>query len=182
MATTSQKNQGLKPAAYNRHLHIMLLTIILSFCSTFAAAEAIQRSGAQLEAEKLLGTMNMSRTMDQLVTNMIGLQIQQNPDMAPYRSVLLDFFGKHMNFESLQDDLIRIYVEAYSEEELKEINTFYASNVGQKTIRLMPELIAKRSQVGQQRVQDNIWELEQMIQEKSERILETQHEHEHEQK
>ncbi len=154
----------------------ILLTALLCFGASIAAAETMERSGAEQEAEKLLDTMKMSKAMEQGVAKMIGLQIQQNPGMAPYRSVLLEFFSKHMNFERLKDDLIFIYAEAYTEEELKIINTFYASKVGQKTIQLMPELMAKGSQVGQQRVQDNIHELQQMIQEESARILELQNE------
>ena len=162
----------------NKKLYVLLLTISLGLYGVSAKAETTKLSGVELEAEKLLDTMKMGATLEAGIEKLINVQIQQNPGMAPYRAVLLEFFGKHMNYERLKGDLVFIYAEAYSEKELKAINKFYASDVGQKTINLMPELMAKGSQVGQQRVQDNIPELQRMIQEESVRILELQNEQE----
>jgi len=152
----------------------ILVSMLIVLLTGLSSANSFADAGAEREAEKLLTTMNMSEVMEKSIAQMINVQIQQNPGMAPYRAVLLEFFGKHMNFERLKGDMVFIYAEAFSEQELKSINAFYSSSVGQKTIRLMPELMAKGSQVGQQRIQDNLPELQEMIQAESKRILELQ--------
>lgn len=66
--------------------------------------------------------------------------------------------------------MIDLYAEAFTETELEEIRAFYATPTGRKTIQLMPELMAKGAQIGSQRIQQNIQELEIMIRKETERL------------
>ncbi len=122
------------------------------------------------EAEKLLSTMGMERAMTQSMSMMIDFQLQQNPALAPYKPVLIKFFNKHMNWESLKPEIIKVYAAAFSAKELREINEFYATDTGKKTIELMPSLMAQGGQIGASRVQGNIGELQEMIKAESERL------------
>lgn len=72
--------------------------------------------------------------------------------------------------ESLKPDLIKIYTETYSVTELRVINAFYATDTGKKTIKTMPELMAKAAQLGATRMQENIGELQEMIRVETERL------------
>ena len=112
----------------------------------------------------------MDTVLEESIERMLNLQIQQNPSIAPFKEVMLKFFQKHMSFESLKPDMIDIYSNAFTATELREINTFYSTPTGAKTIRLLPELMAKGGQLGAKRVQDNMQELQQMIKDEAERI------------
>ena len=60
-------------------------------------------------------------------------------------------------------EMVRMYTEAYTLEELKEINAFYSSKVGKKTLELMPRLVARSGQIAAAKVEDNLDELRTMI-------------------
>ena len=126
------------------------------------------------EAEKLLGIMGIDTALEQSIEQMLQVQLQQNPALAPYKHVLMEFFLKYMSFESLKPEMAKIYANAFSAEELRELNNFYRTPVGMKTIKLMPTLMGQGAQLGASRVQENIGELEQMIQAEANRIQELQ--------
>lgn len=125
---------------------------------------------AEREAEKLLSTMGMEQAMVQSMEQMLNLQLQQNPSLAPYKKVMVEFFSKHMSWESLKPELIKMYAQAFSAAELREITDFYSTEVGSKSIKLIPTLVAQGAQIGVSRVQDNIDELQAMIEAEADRL------------
>jgi hypothetical protein len=56
-----------------------------------------------------------------------------------------------------------MYMAAFTEPELAEINAFYSTPAGQKLIQRLPELIQQRDKLAMQRMQENIGELQQKI-------------------
>jgi hypothetical protein len=63
----------------------------------------------------------------------------------------------------MKDNLTTMYMEAFTEQELNEINAFYSTPGGQKLIQRLPELIQQRDQLAMQRMQKNMGELQQAI-------------------
>lgn len=94
---------------------------------------------------------------------MVQLQVQQNPTLAPYEAVMREFLGKYMSWDSLKADLIKIYAEEFTASELAELNKFYQSPVGKKTVQKMPALMTKGAQIGTQRVQEHMAELQAAV-------------------
>ena len=146
-------------------LNTFLLLTFLCVASISSADTASEK-----EAEKLLNIMGMDQALEQSISQMLDVQLQQNPALAPYKGVMLEFFAKHMSYESLKPAMLKMYSEAFTADELKEINSFYATDVGKKTIQKMPTLMAQGGQIGAARVQENIGELQTMIEAESERI------------
>ena len=144
--------------------------VIFMILSTSFASE----DSHKIAAEKLLIQIGTDKILSSTIETVLNAQIQQQPSLAPYKEVMLKFFEKHMGFESLKDDLVAIYVEAFTEEELNDIMAFYETPTGRKTLEKLPELSAKGAQLGQTRVQQNIQELQEMIQAESKRIQEQQ--------
>lgn len=138
--------------------------------SLIIAQFAYSDADSEREAEILLTTMGIEEAMTQTMSQMVDLQLQQNPTLAPFKSVMMEFFAKHMSWASLKPELLKIYSEAFSAKELREINEFYATDTGRKTIQLMPSLSAQGGQIGAARVQVNIGELQAMIKAESERL------------
>ena len=127
-------------------------------------------SASEKEAEKLLSTMGMENALTESMSQMVDIQLQQNPTLAPFKSVMMKFFNKHMSWESLKPEFVLIYSEAFTASELREINAFYATDTGKKTIEKMPTLMGQGAQIGAARVQGNIGELQSMIKAESERL------------
>lgn len=149
-------------------MKISKLLLLLSFLCM--SSISVADTASDKEAEKLLNIMGMDQAFEQSISQMLDLKLQQNPALAPYKGVILEFFSKYMSYESLKPDMLKIYSEAFTADELKEINRFYATEVGKKTIEKMPTLMAQGGQIGAARVQENIGELQEMIKAEAERI------------
>ena len=124
------------------------------------ADEATHRAAA----EALLNNMEMDKLMSQSVDQMLGMQMQQNPAIAPYQAQMKAFLSKYMSWPAMKDDMVKIYVAEFTEPELKELNAFYQTPLGKKTVQKMPTLLAKGAELGQKRVQEHLPELQAAIQ------------------
>jgi hypothetical protein len=144
-------------------LFLRTLAMVIAF-GQMTAVRADQASH-RAAAEALLGLMNMDKVMTESLDTMLQMQIKQNPAIAPYEPQMRAFFKKYMSWESLKEDMIKIYLAEFTEEELKELLKFYQTPVGKKTIQKMPSLLAKGAELGQQRVQQHLPELQEAIQE-----------------
>ena len=144
--------------------------VIILFILLIAQGHVFAENNAKKEAEILLNPMGMETAFEESISRILNIQLQQNPSLKPYKQVMLDFFSKHMSFQSLKPDMINIYADAFTTLELREINAFYRTPTGSKTIKLMPELMAKGSQLASKRVQDNTQELQKMISDKAEQL------------
>jgi len=113
---------------------------------------------------KLFTVMKLDKTFQETLDKMVDVQIVQNPSIAPAKATMMKFFEKHMGWESMKPELAKIYMKHYTDEELKELTTFYQTPVGQKTALIMPAISAEGAALGQKRVQDNMGELQEMLQ------------------
>lgn len=147
---------------------ILLLSLLVVSGLSFAD------NASKKEAENLLNMMGMKDALETSIEQTLQIQMQQNPALVPFKNVMLQFFQKHMSYESLKPDMVKIYADAFSASELKELIAFYRTPTGKKTIEKMPQLMAQGGQIGAKRVQDNIQELQQLIKEEAERIKNSQ--------
>lgn len=148
-----------------KNLTVFLFAVIMA-CSQLALADEQSKK----EAEALLDSVGMEVMLEKSIEQMLQVQLQQNPALMPYKDVMRKFLAKNMSYESLKPDFINLYAEAFTAKELRNINAFYKTPTGKKAIALMPQLMGKGAQIGAARVQNNIGELQQMIQEESKKI------------
>jgi len=125
---------------------------------------------SEKEAEKLLSKLEMEGTIEQTLNQMVEFELQQNPALVPFKTVMLQFFNEYMSWESLKPEMVKIYSEAFSVQELRDINAFYETETGKKTIKLLPQLAVEVAKIGDTRVQANIDKLEEMIKAEVERL------------
>ena len=138
---------------------ILLLTIaaILPVCSS---AETDSHRQA---VEKLFELTHMQQKIEVSVNNVLSLQLQQNPALREHEDLLTKFLETNIGWAGMKDNLITMYMAAFTEQELNEINAFYGTPGGQKLIQRLPELIQQRDRLAMQRMQENIGELQQAI-------------------
>ncbi|MFP4501115.1 MAG: DUF2059 domain-containing protein [Candidatus Hydrogenedentota bacterium] len=116
-------------------------------------------------AMELTELLHMDELIQQSYEEMVDVQIRGNPELRGYREVMLAFFREYMSWEILRADITGLYVEAFTEAELRELILFYSSPVGQKAVDVMPELMRRGTEIGTRRVQQHLPELERLIQE-----------------
>lgn len=105
----------------------------------------------------------MDTLINSTLEQMTEMQVRANPAVGPYRKTLLEFFKKYMSWDSLEPELVQLYVKEFTEHEIKEITKFYQTEVGKKVMKKLPELSAKGAAIGQSRVQAHIGELQEML-------------------
>ena len=145
-----------------------LISLVIIVSAFFAPVVARADEARHRKAtEALLSLMEMESMLSQSIDQMLQLQVQQNPTIAPYLSEMKAFFAKYMSWASLKDDMVSLYMTEFTEPELKELVAFYQTPIGKKTVQRMPVLMSKGAEVGQRRVQEHLPELQAAIQAKT---------------
>ena len=118
---------------------------------------------ANNEALTLLATMNMKQSYEGMIKRVTQMQIDANPQLKAIEPAIEAFFTKFMGWEAQKGDIAALYAKNYTVEELKELNKFYQSPLGQKTVQIMPQLAAASAQIGQSRMMQHMPEMKAMI-------------------
>ncbi len=142
-------------------MKLIKIAICIALLSTWSLSFA--DTASKKEAEKLLNTLGLKEASDQALDRIIDIQLKQIPERPLYKKLIKRFITKHMSYESLKPDMIKIYSEAFTTSELRELNKFYATDIGQKTIEKMPVLLIKSAQLSTDRFLENIDEFQSMI-------------------
>lgn len=144
-------------------IKLTIISMCIFLCFSCATTSGAPIGSVEEEAESLFVSMKLSETYDETIEKSLEVQLQASPSMIPYKDVLLEFMKKYMSYESLKDELVAIYAAEFTAEELRDINNFYSTETGMKYALLSPELVAKGSELGVKRVQENMSELQEMI-------------------
>lgn len=116
---------------------------------------------------KLFELTDMQQKIAESVDNVLAMQLGQNPPLRDHHERVRAWLEKTIGWEGLKDDVTDMYLKTFTEQELVEMNAFYGSPTGRKLIRQLPELVQQRNRLAMQRMQDNIAELQQTIEEQS---------------
>ena len=105
----------------------------------------------------------MQQKIEESVDSVLALQLAQNPALRDHETVVREFLERHIGWNSLEDALTGMYMQEFSEQELNDMNTFYASPAGRKVIERLPVLVQQRNQLASKRLQENIGDLQYEI-------------------
>jgi uncharacterized protein len=89
--------------------------------------------------------------------------IQANPALAPYEDVFREWYRRVLEESSLHEQIVALYAEAFSEQELRELGAFYRSPLGEKAIARLPELVKRGAEIGARAAEAHMGELQQML-------------------
>jgi hypothetical protein len=112
---------------------------------------------------RLFELTHMQKLIDESVDRAVTLQIAQNPALAAHQEALRAFMEKYIGWQALKNDLMVMYLHAFTETELDQMNAFYGSPTGQKVLTRLPELVQQRNRLAMQRLQAHISELQQEL-------------------
>jgi hypothetical protein len=113
---------------------------------------------------ELCNVMDLEHIMQDSMNRMIDLQLQQAPQIQSARPQFEKFFNKYLSWTALKDDYVKLYMDTFSEPELRELITFYKTPTGKKAVKQMPQLLQKGAELGASRVREHMGELMQMLQ------------------
>ena len=143
-------------------LLLPLLVITVAFVPLSAPADETSHRAA---AERLLQLMQIDQLMAQSREQLLQLQVRQHPELASFESQLRKFFDRHLGWENVKDDIIRIYMAEFPEGDLKEMIAFYDTPVGRRAVKKMPALVEKTTEVTRNRLREHLPELQEALRE-----------------
>ncbi len=149
----------------NKIFAVFIFSAVL-FSANISADEASHRK-AILEYFKIT---NQENTYNRTLEVMVNAQIKQAPQLAAFRDTMMEFFKKYVSWEVVQPKCIEIFMQAFTENEIKDITAFYSTPTGRKFAQAMPELMTKLMAVGQDEIKTHQAELIKMIQDKSRQL------------
>ncbi len=135
-----------------------LLLLLLSATAIFAQAEpSAEALAAAKELTKTLGLEKQHEaglaTMTPMIENLAKRLQLDEKESNELRETYREWFTKDLDQVKLRDEVTKLYAQSFTVEELKEINKFYLSPVGQKTVKAMPEIMQKSAALGMQEAQ-----------------------------
>jgi hypothetical protein len=153
---------------------LIILAILLAVPSVAHADEASKR----VKIQELFTTLHLDKTMKQVMDavlkqvkdasqkQLVGVTLTdaQQKKFDDFQQSVFDLVNAQMSWAKLEPDYIKLYSDAYTEEEIDGILTFYKSPVGQAMIAKTPELTTKSLQLSQGRMQAIQPQLRQLMQ------------------
>ena len=142
---------------------LVRLLLMAFVYATFPCTSLADADSHRQAVEQLFKLTHMEQKVNESVDNVLLIQLQQSPQLEPHRQALYDFLQKHIGWNSMKEAIAAMYMEAFSEAELNEMNAFYITPIGQRVINDVPQLVQRRNQLAMQRMQQNIGELQKLI-------------------
>ena len=135
-------------------------------------------AGASLDqvAEKLINLLNPQEEYDQELSEIVNIQIQQTPQLAPHKTVISEFFAEFMGYEIIMPHLIKVYTDELTLSELHELHAFYSSDVGKKYLKLIPKFEDKAIILAKTLLEENVGAFQEIIEADMKRIQKLQSE------
>ena len=115
-----------------------------------AAEESVRRQSHEAVARETLKLVNARETLESArkqmyplvvaAANDLGIPESRKADSERYLLRMLDLMEQELSWDAMEPVMIRAYMNVFSETELRELNEFYASPLGQKYVTRTPRL------------------------------------------
>ncbi len=149
-------------------------TLLMAGPKEAPAAKAPKVKPLTPEAEKaayaLFDVLKMKEGIRTALDRSLEIQVKRQPAMAPYEDIYKSFFHKYTKWEDMKKDLAKLYAQAFTAEEMKELTKFYSSKVGQKSLTMLPRLTQLSMLMAQQRIAKHADELKKAVAEKAKEL------------
>ena len=152
----------MRGALSSCHRVLTALAVGLILTAPTGAQEADKGERLQAATE-LIELLKLEEVTTQSIDMMMESMLAQDPALQDFRDVFEDFFDQHFRWDELEPEYVRIYADAYTESELRELIAFYQTPVGRKTVDLMPVLMRQGAAIGERQIQPHLPELQKRI-------------------
>jgi hypothetical protein len=125
---------------------------------------------AEKAAYKLFDVLKMKEGISGALSQSLKAQVKRQPAMAPYEDIYKKFFAKYTKWDDMKKDLAKLYAQAFSVKEMEELTRFYSSEVGKKSLTLMPRLTQLSMLLAQQRIAKHADELKKAVEERAKKL------------
>ena len=166
-----------------RKMCILIMVGVFGLFSLSYAQEDVRRQLVEellilTEVDKTLeSTFEMVKQMqmDQLKKIPLpeGLSEEDSEKIASMQGKIMDIVVEEMGWDKIKGDIIDVYVDVFTKEELEGIIEFYKTPFGQKLIKKQPELMHKSMEIAQKQLTSIMPKLQKAIQDMKETLKES---------
>jgi hypothetical protein len=133
------------------------LLLAVTFAALSRSALAQDTSATHREAVKqLMAVTHLREVTAQSMDDVVKSQMAQMPQLKPYESIMQTFLKEQMDWSALEPEFTRIYMEVFTEKELRDIVKIYQTPAGQMMLTKMPLLLVKTNEFTQRRLQSGL--------------------------
>lgn len=148
--------------------HYFLALGILACASPLTQVAFSQQASptpAHREAvRRLIEVTRVRELMEESTQTMLKGQLEQMPQLAPVANILEDFYREQLAWSVVEPDFTRIYLDVFTEREVRDLIAFYQTPLGQAMLAKMPVLMAKSNELTARRIQAAMPQLMQRLQ------------------
>ena|SRR3989338_2623320 len=163
-----------------RKIFVVLSVVVFLGWAKFSFADEAARK--QL-VEKLLTVMKSEeqykKTMEQSKKSqqeMLKTMPGAAENAADISKQVDDMMSDDFSYESMRPDIITVYAEVFTEQELQGLIDFYSSEIGQSFVKKTPQMTARLMELSQKRMQKVMQKSQLKMQEAMEKKMENQKE------
>ena len=152
---------------------IIVGVVLMACVAGVALADEVTHRQA---AEEALTITQADKAVDVMFDQLMMMQRQQlqgvvDPENAlALQEKIMNAYKETLSWENTKEEYIDVYVEYFTEEELRELVKFYKTEVGQKFLEKQPELMVRGMEIGQRRAQMAVPKVHAIIREEIERV------------
>ena len=143
----------------------LILCLVLACAAPLAAwsQDAKPASSHRQVTEELLQVMGVEKTSVDAATAYFDVMVEQNAAMADYKDVMVKWVKNTLSWEKMGPRMTDLYMQTFTEGEIRELIAFYKTPVGQKTLQQMPVLMQEGMKIGTDLAKEHQGELEEAI-------------------
>lgn len=129
----------------------ILVSLVIALSSRADTAATRKSAEAILEITNAAGAMKSGfvATIEPMIANM---KKQGMPEAAATEmtAVMGEWFDSEIKWADIKPKMIDLYVQEFTEQELKDLLAFYQTPVGQKAILKLPVVMRQGAMIGQE--------------------------------
>lgn len=159
--------------------HLVLVAMLASVCSFSVRADeashraAVEELMVQTRTETMVQNLRaqLDRDLQQMVDNTVGpagrdkLNAGQKTAIDKFLQNTKALMGESLAWPRLQETMVKIYTQAFTEDEIRQLTAFYSTPIGIKSVEKMPEITAASMRSVRDQMQAMIPKLQQIGQE-----------------
>ena len=128
------------------------------------ATKEVKVDSARLNAAKdLVSSMGIKDSYSKMIDQATKGLVLRQPKLESVEGEIKAFYTKYIGWDVIKDKMATIYAKHYTVKELNELKDFYKSEVGQKSIKLMPQIMQEGKKLGASSVMAHADELKAII-------------------
>ncbi len=157
----------------------IMLALMLIFASASVYAEGNntkaqepkkeEKSNSLDAAYKLLEEMNLKKVYENAVNGSTQRLIAANKNFKSIEGKIKAFYQKYIGWDSVKEDLAKLYSKYYTPQELEDITNFYKTKTGKKVLATMGKLAYEGQMLTQKRLRPHLDELKKILDEAMEK-------------